>query len=215
MTLALQVGYAERCFQDLPPCGDGMTCMQEPQSLRLMLADGIGHGAHAHRVVTQLSERFQWIYGRSSSLNSIADCMRELHGLLRGQQQTDQAAVAMLEVDAHTGRIAALSVGNVRVHSVGAAGCFSFPCLNGMVGGHLPRQLPLTVRQAQQPSLLVLHSDGLSSKAVVAWLENLQGRFGPATGGSAQPMADALLLHCAKRSDDAACAVVVIHEAPA
>jgi serine/threonine protein phosphatase PrpC len=212
MTLALQVGYADRCFQDLPPCGDGMTSLERDHTLRLLLADGIGHGPHAHRVVNQLSEHFHWICGRSSSLIGMAECMRELHDLLRGNPQTDQAAVAMLEVHRETGVIAVLSVGNVRVHSVAQAGCFSFPCLNGMVGGHLPRQLPVTLRQAQKPCLLLLHSDGLSSRAVLPYLEQLFSTLG-ATPRAAQPMADALLRHCAKGSDDAACAVVALQEA--
>jgi len=212
MTLALQIGYADHCFQDQPPCGDGMTSLERGQTLRLLLADGIGHGPNAHRVVSQLSDHFHWICGRSSSLIGMADCMRELHALLRGNQQTDQAAVAMLEVQRETGIIAVLSVGNVRVHSVADAGCFSFPCLNGMVGGHLPRQLPVTLRQAKKPCLLVLHSDGMSSRAVLPYLEKLFGTLGnsPRDG---QPIADALLHHCAKRSDDAACAVLVVQEA--
>jgi hypothetical protein len=211
MTLALQIGYTERCFHDRPPCGDGMTWLQRDQTLRLMLADGIGHGAHAHGVVTQLVDHFHWICSRTSSLISIADCMRELHLLLRAQQQIDQAAVAMVEVDTESGLIAALSVGNVKVYGVADGSCFRFPCLNGMVGGHLPQQLPVTLRQPQQPSLLLLHSDGLSSRAVLAYLEQLFGTRSRAPY-SAQPIADAVLHHCAKPSDDAACAAVLLQE---
>jgi hypothetical protein len=212
MTLALQVGYADQCFQDRRPCGDGMASLERDQTLRLLLADGIGHGPHAHRVVSQLSDHFHWICGRSSSLIGMEDCMRELHAVLRGNPQTDQAAVAMMDVHRETGVIAVLSVGNVRVHSAAQAGCFSFPCLNGMVGGHLPRRLPVTVRQAQKHCLLLLHSDGLSSRAVLPYLEELFRTLG-ATPSAAQPMADALLLRCAKGSDDAACAMVVLQEA--
>lgn len=212
MTLALQVGYTDHCFQDQPPCGDGMTSVEHEQTLRLLLADGIGHGQQAHRVVSELCNHFDWICGRSSSLIGMEDCMRELHALMRGNQQTDQAAVAMLEINRESGVVAVLSVGNVRVHSVAIAGSFSFPCLNGMVGGHLPKQLPVTLRQAQEPCLLVLHSDGLNSRSVMPYLDRLIGTLG-SSHRNAQPIADALMEHCAKRSDDAACAVLLVQEA--
>ena len=212
MTLALQLGYTERCFLDVQPCGDGMTCLQRDQTMLLMLADGIGHGTHAHRVVNQLSERFNWIYGRSRSMIGIADCMRELNVLLRAEKQSDQAAVALLEVNTESGLIGALSVGNVRIHSVGESSCFSFPCLNGMVGGTLPRQLPVSLRQAEQPSVLLMHSDGVSSREVVPYLQKIIGSKVRADR-NAQTIADALLQHCAKLNDDASCAVVVIQEA--
>jgi hypothetical protein len=213
MTLALQVGYTERCFHDRPPCGDAMTWLLRDQTMRLMLADGIGHGAHAHRVVTQLVEHFQWICSRSTSLISIADCMRELHTLLRAQQQIDQAAVAMVEVNTESGLIAALSVGNVKMYGIADGSSFRFPCLNGMVGGHLPRRLTVTTCQSKQPSWLLLHSDGLSTRAVNSYLDKLF-RSNSRAYRTAQPIADALLHQCAKPSDDAACAVVLIQAGP-
>lgn len=213
MTLTWQLGYAERCFADGPVCGDGLISLQRDGTLRLMLADGIGHGPHAHRVVAQLGEHFRWVCGRSSTMPDLADCMRDLHQLLKAQQQTDQAAVALVDVNTDSAQIAGLSVGNVKVHSLAPGLEFSFPCLNGMVGGHLPRQLPVLVRPCAPEALLTLHSDGVSSRALLQYLGTLVSS-GYRSRLGAQAVADAVLRGCGKTSDDASCAVVLMQQEP-
>lgn len=213
MTLKLELGYAEHCFQNAKPCGDGWASMQRHHTLRLMLVDGMGHGMEAHKLMNQLCKQFQWLCGRTSQLVDIADCMRELHEVLRIQKQSDQAAVALVDVHTDTGLIAALSVGNVKAHILTPGHCFSFPCMNGMVGGHLPQELPVTVHPYHGSSLLTLHSDGVSSRSVLPFLSQLISSCTYSHLRS-QAVAEAVIRDHAKCSDDAACLVVMLNQTP-
>jgi len=204
----LDLGYAERCFQGLPPCGDGLITAQHKAITRVMLADGIGHGTYAHAVVQQLQKQFLWICGRSEEWISIADCLLELHLLLREGRQGLQAAVAILDVNADTWQVSALCVGNVKAHQVSATGVLSIPCLNGMVGGQMPQRLPVFLQSWPAETLLTLHSDGLSTRGVLPYLQTLL-RSGASSELEAQPIADAVLKQFAKSTDDASCVVLV------
>ena len=203
----LDLGYAERSFQGIPPCGDGMITAQHEEITRVMLVDGIGHGAHAHAVVQQLQAQFRWICGRSTEWIGIAECLLELHQLLREGRQDLQAAVALLDVDADTWQVSALCVGNVRAHQVSAAAVVSVPCLNGMVGGQMPQRLPLFRQSWPAETLLTLHSDGVSTRGLLPYLQALLWS-GARRQLEAQPIADTVLSRFGKTSDDASCVVM-------
>lgn len=205
----LELGYAEHCFQGLSPCGDGMASSRHRNVLRLMLADGIGHGQHAHGVVTQLKQQFQWICNRSQDLISIGECLQELHEQLHRSLDNRQAAVAMLDVDADTGEISGLSVGNVSAHHLGDGRTFSFPSFNGMVGGRMPGRLPLSVHRSTGHSLLVLHSDGVSTRDLLPYLQSLS-QAGGRRHRRAQPIAEQVIQRFGKPNDDASCAVLLL-----
>ena len=206
----LDLGYAERSFQGIAPCGDGVITAQRRAVTRVMLADGIGHGAHAHAVVQQLQQQFRWICGRSADWISIADCLLELHRLLRESRRDLQAAVAMLDVDADTWKVSALCVGNVKAHQVSATAVLSVPCLNGMVGGQMPQRLPLFQQNWPAETLLTLHSDGVSTRGLLPYLQTLLWS-GSQRHLQAQPIADTVLGRFGKTNDDASC-VVLVHQ---
>lgn len=209
--MMLKPAYTEHCFQDIKPCGDGWTSIQRHHTLRLMLVDGMGHGKEAHQVMQQLCTHFQWVCNRSSKFIDIAECMRELHEILSIQKQTDQAAVALVDIHTDSGMVAALSVGNVKVHILSPGYCFSFPCMNGMVGGHLPQQLPVNVHHYGLGSLLALHSDGVSSRSLLPFLNQLISSC-TSSHLQPQPVADAIISEHAKSSDDASCVVVMLNQ---
>ena len=211
----LEMGYAEHCFQDVRPCGDGMISRGDGSIIRMMLADGIGHGQTAHNSVRMLQQQFSWFYERSQSSGSLSQCVREMHERMKQGACNGQAAVAVVELDTATGLLNALSIGNVKTHLIGmgsgtgTATVLTMPCLNGMVGGTLPSHLPLSVEQLETWSLLISHSDGISARALRPYLESF-GESRTIHTGEAQSMANQIVERFGKRSDDASCAVVLL-----
>lgn len=202
-----EIGYAERCFRDVQPCGDGMISQTLNSQVRLILADGMGHGSAAHCAVNLLREKFSWISERSQPALDIAHCIREMHEWLKGHGDNYQAAVAMVEIDNDLGILSALSIGNIMIKIVSGRGVCTLPCTNGMVGGEFPARTRLTVESLPRRGLLVIHSDGISSRALSPFLEHLRmnDRFRP---GEAQSIASKIITQFAKSSDDASCIVV-------
>ena len=187
-----------------PPCGDGWLCLQKGSTIRIMLADGMGHGARAHQIVSELSRGLAWIGQRSSTLLPLADCMRSLHSLLQQQGSQAQACVALLDVDLEAGLIRCLNVGNIQVLVHAPERSRALVNLAGMVGGHLSRSLRVSEMTIAPGSLLSLCSDGIESKTARDCLLSIQqrGMCGPL---DLQQEAELLLQQTAKSSDDASC----------
>ena len=207
----LEVGYADRCFQDVHPCGDGMISHSNATILRLMLADGIGHGQTAHNAVKLLKQKFNWICERSQTMGGLAECIQEMHDWMKDRGASNQAAVAVIELNVTTGILSALSIGNVKAHLIGLHSVLTIPCLNGMVGGQLPASLRLAVEPLKPWSLLVVHSDGISTRALRPYLESLPISH-THIAGEAQLLAQKIVERFCKSTDDASCAVVVLNE---
>lgn len=210
MTVIIDSGYAEQSFHGIRPCGDGWISFRCGHRLRLMLVDGMGHGNEANLLMEQLRQRFVWLCEHNSKLIHLSECMLKLHETLQHQKQTDQAAVALADIHTDTGLITVLSVGNVKVHNLIPGHCFSFPCMNGMVGGHLPQQLPVIEHQSEGRSLLALHSDGVSSRTLLPFLGKLISS-NTYSHLKAQQIADIVIKSYAKNSDDASCIIVNIN----
>ena len=205
--LKVDLAYAESSLQGEAICGDGMCSSWQRQTLRILHADGIGHGASAREIVCRLQERFAWICNRSRDLIGIGDCLQELHSCLRAEPGICQAAVAIVDIHADTGCIDVLSVGNVQAHHLASDGSVSFPCLNGMIGGRLPSTLPLHGIAAASPALLLIHSDGISVRPVLGYLETMV-RDGAHAERSSESIARTVIQRFGKHSDDASCTVV-------
>ena len=207
----VEIGYSEQCFQDLPPCGDGMISRHSDGVLRVMLADGIGHGRSANDAIVLLQQQFDWFWNRSQTVGGMSECMQEMHACLRSASGFNQAAAALVEINRNTEIITALCIGNVKAHLVGEDRFVSFPCLNGMLGGHMPGSLLISVEQLKEWSLLVLHSDGVSTSSLRAYLQSLPASR-PGLSGQAQHLATQIIQNFGKTTDDASCTVVVLNQ---
>lgn len=211
MTCRLAIGHASRPFHDTPPCGDGWLKLVFGDTTRLMLADGIGHGPEAHRIVTALADQLTWLCRRSNSLPGLDTCLKTLHQQLQQQAEGDQAAVALVDVDTRTSNLAVVSVGNIQVHYHATDVHTTFLNQHGMVGGRFPGHLRISRAPLKPAALLALFSDGLESSAVGEHLLHLHSRSG-AVAPCIQPEAEMMLKRFGKSSDDASCALIWIGE---
>ncbi|MFI9155562.1 SpoIIE family protein phosphatase [Streptomyces sp. NPDC053367] len=136
--------------------GDAWAWAHSGDRLTLMLADGLGHGEHAARASSAAVAEVH----RCAHL-SADRLLRALHTALR---DTRGAAAAVAQLDTATGRLSFTGVGNIGARL--RRGDRWRPLLShpGIVGAHLPAQLPVHTEEWTDDCLLVLHSDGLPSR---------------------------------------------------
>jgi serine phosphatase RsbU (regulator of sigma subunit) len=136
-------------------CGDGWSVVREGPRYALLVVDGLGHGTAAAAAAAAAIAAFG-----ATPFTEPEQAMRELHRHLNG---TRGAAAACAVLDAEKSQLRYAGVGNIAGVMVAAGAQKGLLSHNGTLGA--------TLRRAQQldypwiaGSVLVMHSDGLSSR---------------------------------------------------
>ncbi|HEY1976407.1 MAG TPA: ATP-binding SpoIIE family protein phosphatase [Candidatus Baltobacteraceae bacterium] len=150
------VGALTRPMQNESACGDAWAIRSNRDGdAVVMLADGLGHGELAAMASREAVRTFL-----GSSEQSPVAIIETLNGALRG---TRGAAVAVVAVSAQERAVTLAGVGNVALWIDDAQTRRALHSSPGIVG-----QYPKRVREVSAPvpegAIVVLHSDGLSSK---------------------------------------------------
>lgn len=142
-------------WADAEACGDAWACVQDARMLRLVLADGLGHGEFAavasDAAVAVFLERPE---------RSPAEHLEAMHVALR---PTRGAAVGVVEVDSTTGAVRYAGVGNVAAAIVAGGESRGLSSSNGTVG-HAMRSIRQFEYELPRGATLVLTTDGLRSR---------------------------------------------------
>jgi anti-sigma regulatory factor (Ser/Thr protein kinase) len=178
-------------------CGDAWSAHRAGDRLTLLLADGLGHGTLAADASRRAVDEFD-----DDPWRGPAELLRVLHGALGGSRG---AAVTIVDLDLARRSLVFAGVGNVAGRIVGGrAGTGTdtrgLAAQPGIVG-HQMREVREVTLPLERGDLVVLHSDGLTSK----W--DLSVHRG-ALARSCDVVAALLLREAGLRQDDAAVAVV-------
>lgn len=151
---ARTLGAVNRCHPGETECGDVWDFEERPSGLRLLIADGLGHGPQARESAT-LAAR-----GASKGQESPQRALEEAHLAARAGRG---AAMAVAEVDLLKREISYAGVGNIAAMILQAGGASrSLVSMNGTVG-----QGTIRVRTFAYPfapgDLLLMFSDGLAT----------------------------------------------------
>jgi len=173
-------------------CGDAWAAHHDDQQVSLIVADGLGHGVLAEAASRAVRDEFQSDPSRSPSV-----ILRAAH---HKAASTRGAAVMAVRVDPAAGTLRCAGVGNIAgrvVRATSVSGMMSQP---GIVGQHLRnvREIELPV---QRGDLVVVHSDGLTSKWDLASHRGLAAQ-------SPDVIAAVLLREAGLRQDDASVVVL-------
>jgi len=136
-------------------CGDAWGIDQRAGRVRVMVADGLGHGPLAAEAAQEAVGVF-----RAHSALAPAALLEVMHTALR---RTRGAAIAVAEVDLTARLLHFAGVGNIAGTVLAPAGRYGLTSHNGIVGYNLPRIQTFTHPWADT-ALLVMHSDGLLSR---------------------------------------------------
>jgi hypothetical protein len=149
----LSWGVVSLCAPHEVVCGDSWRVAEGPDSLAVMVADGLGHGPLANEAANLANDAFD-----SGPFDPPIATIQRSHQRLSGSRG---AAIAVALVSLTGVRYA--GVGNIAgtlVSSVRTSGLMS---QNGTVGVQL-RKLTEVTSPWNQRTLLVMHTDGISGR---------------------------------------------------
>lgn len=136
--------------------GDGWGVRAEQGGLRLLVADGLGHGPEAAEASSLALTLFQ----RSPATASPAALLEDAHATMRS---TRGAAVAIVSMSAEPGTLTMAGAGNIIGRLISGIGDRSLLTQPGTLGVQI-RRLQDTVHDWPEHAILVLHSDGIVSR---------------------------------------------------
>jgi anti-sigma regulatory factor (Ser/Thr protein kinase) len=150
------VGALTRALGDEDVCGDAWALRSSDGITTVMLADGLGHGELAAVAARQAVRSFATHAGEEGPAQTI----QRLDGALR---PTRGAAVTVARLDPSAATVTIAGVGNVAAWVDDGERRQAFMSTPGIVGANAKKARE--VRLALPPrALVVLHSDGLTSK---------------------------------------------------
>lgn len=136
-------------------CGDDWSTISKPNSITILVADGLGHGPDAARashaaveVLLQKADAYP------------ATVIREAHSALAG---TRGAAIAVVQINASLEQLRFSGIGNVEACIIDGEVSRHMMAHNGIVGSNLRKVQEFTVPWMTD-STLVMHSDGLGTR---------------------------------------------------
>lgn len=137
-------------------CGDAWSELSpSPGLLRVLLADGLGHGEFAADAALKAVEVFR----RQPTLE-LTQLLAHIHDALRS---TRGAAVSVAELDLSRRVVSYVGVGNIAASIVAHGTSTSFVSLNGTVGVNA-RQFRLFTQPWPAGSIFIMATDGLKSQ---------------------------------------------------
>lgn len=151
-----QVGGISVAMDRTDVCGDAWALAEVPGGLRILVADGLGHGRFA-------ADAAQAAVGTLLASEPQVELRMLLMDVDRALTGTRGAAGAVVELVPAAGHVRAAGVGNIAMRLVYPDGAKSFCCENGTLGTGVRKALEFT-QPWQAGALLVMHSDGLSSQ---------------------------------------------------
>lgn len=151
---AFDVGAVSVALAGEQLCGDAWEWLGGNDSLRVMIADGLGHGPFAEEAAREALAVF-----RRRAQSSLTETLELVHQSLF---KTRGAAGAIVELRPGIGQTASAAVGNISMRLLLAAGPKNLVSDNGTLGASMRR-----VQQYSYPwetgALLVMHSDGVGT----------------------------------------------------
>ena len=159
----LKIGVV--CLPVLPdePCGDGWDVIRLRDRTVILVVDGLGHGLEASEVQVEAIRIF-----RKNKGGTPAEILQRLHASLKS---TRGGAVAIAVIDERNGKITFTGAGNISGQIINGPVTRNMVSLNGTAGVEI-RKFQEFSYPWESESLLILHSDGLTTQ----WdLENYPG----------------------------------------
>lgn len=173
-------------------CGDAWSAHRAADRLVVLLADGLGHGALAADASRLAVERFD-----SDPWRGPVDVLRDVHGALSGSRG---AAVSVIDLDLAERVMVFAGVGNVVGRVIGSRADPTGLAAQPGIVGHQMREVRSVTVPIERNDLVVLHTDGLTSKWDLSAHRGVRAR-------SCDVVAALLLREAGLRQDDAAVVV--------
>lgn len=189
---AFATGVCSIAFPGETQCGDSWVVQESADGVRVMVADGLGHG----RMAAQAAQEAVRSFHAHTNL-PLVELLGAQHQAIR---HTRGAAVMVVDINFREGRMRSAGVGNIAGCLIGngtSRGIMSHP---GIVGHEMrsPHELEFSW---PKDGCLILHSDGLNSRWSLDSYPGLLGQHPALIAGT-------LLRDAARGRDDATVVVI-------
>ena len=136
--------------------GDGFVFKKTEKYIKLMLADGLGHGPEANKAVNEAAEAF-----RLCPDYSPTETLRFLHSQIR---KTRGAVIDIIGYEYESKRWSAAGIGNIAVRMIGPITFRNHMSYNGIVGHNIPGTMSDQHYSADDFNQVMLCSDGIKTR---------------------------------------------------
>ncbi len=136
--------------------GDGYYLKRTANQLKLLVADGLGHGPEANLAVNEAVKAF-----KACPHDSPVDIIRYIHPEVR---KTRGLVGTVVCIDLEAKQVRITGVGNISAKLIGPAGVKSPLAYNGIIGHNIPNTMNDLVVGFDEYQQLTLCSDGIRSR---------------------------------------------------
>ena len=136
--------------------GDGFVFKKTDKYLKMMLADGLGHGPEANLAVNEAAAAFKVFPDYSP-----ADTIRFLHNAIK---KTRGAVINITGYDYQKRLWTSVGVGNIAARLYGPVNLKNHMSYNGIVGHNIPNTLNDQTYSADEFNQVMLCSDGIKTR---------------------------------------------------
>jgi serine phosphatase RsbU (regulator of sigma subunit) len=174
-TSGIEVGavHVSKTGEDV--CGDGWDWRLSHDRLSVIVADGLGHGLHAHEAAREAIDTFAKQPG-----GSPARTIEDVHAALRS---TRGAAVAVLNVDLERSTVHYSGLGNITSRITTAAGNYRSLVSHNGTAGHAASRIQEFHDVLPARSVVIMYTDGLSGHWDLSAYPSLQNRHASIIAG--------------------------------
>ncbi|CAM4059097.1 Anti-sigma regulatory factor (Ser/Thr protein kinase) [Pedobacter westerhofensis] len=136
--------------------GDGFVYKQTDKYVKLMLADGLGHGPEANKAVNEAGKAFKVFpdYSPTETIKFIHHDIKKTRG----------AVVNIIGYDFMTKTWSSTGVGNIFLRMVGPVNFKNHMSYNGIVGHNIPNTMTEQQYPADLFNQVILCSDGIKTR---------------------------------------------------
>lgn len=137
--------------------GDGFVYKKTDKYIKMMLADGLGHGPEANKAINEAAGAFKVFPDYSPT-----ETLRFIHSSIK---KTRGAVINIVGYDFDQKIWSSAGIGNIAARMVGPAGSFrNHMSYNGIVGHNIPNTMNDQQYPADQYNQVLLCSDGIKTR---------------------------------------------------
>lgn len=140
--------------------GDGFVVKKTERYIKMMLADGLGHGPEANKAVNEAAAAFKVFPDYSPT-----DTIRFIHQAIK---KTRGAVMNITCFDLRNRTWSAIGVGNIASRMIGPASFKNHMSYNGIVGHNIPTTMSDQEYPADMFNQVMLCSDGIKTRIDLA-----------------------------------------------
>ncbi|MBK0379710.1 ATP-binding protein [Mucilaginibacter segetis] len=140
--------------------GDGFVYKKTEKYLKMMLADGLGHGPEANKAINEAATAFR-VFPEYSPTETI----RFIHNAIK---KTRGAVINIVGFDFTTRTWSTTGVGNIQARLFGAVNLKNHMSYNGIVGHNIPNTMNDQSYPAEDYNQVMLCSDGIKTRIDMA-----------------------------------------------